>query len=422
MDDGGRDDENPEVNPALPLVVGVVAVLALAGALAYIFLSGHSGRSGDSRPAAASEAGRVRLTTPAGIVWTRRFIQLQARATGGAHDVRLEFRKTKFSEWSPIPAQRLSTQRAGVSLPLRTDARGTTALVRWDMPATTARDAGEAPENAIGDHDAAVWVRAVATSADGDLLASAPVVAALVRRGPPYPDARAPGVHLGIVFSGGKPLHVTWSRANNWYRLPDESIVAVPLAGYAVDVVDRDALSAGDPLPPARITTTTESRSYDVPIPPPSEREHVVVIRAIDVVGNVGDWEVRVEFRSQSLVLAAPEHYQDFRGDEPVPLIALNASPRPVCFEYRPEYLPEGSHVPFVPIPPGEVTRASGKPIGTWPVEIAPNGSRFLWHGLRHARKHRGRLVQIRVVRTTAKRGCDGAVAASIVKTITWRR
>jgi hypothetical protein len=412
MAEDGSKLEPPALNPKVPLIVGAAAVVALACALAYLALRGDPG------PRAIPS---VRLTTPARIAWTRRSLELQARATGGARDVQFEFRRSRSSDWTPIPDDRLSTASgAGVSQPLATDGRGATARVRWDMPATTESDPGVDPGNAIGDHNVAVWVRAVAKSPHGLRLASASVVAALVVRGPPYPDARAPGVHLGIVFSGGPPLHVTWSKANGWYRLPDERIVAVPLAGYAVDVVDRKALDAHVPLPPARIVRKPDDRSFHVPIPPPSDRDHVVVIRAIDTVGNVGDWEIRVQFRSQSLVLAAPEHYQDFQGDQPVPLLAQNASPRPVCFEARPEYLPEGSHVPWVPIPPGEVTRA-GKPIGSWPVKIARRGDKLVWHGLRHAPKYRERLLQIRVVRTSAKHGCNGVTGESITKTITWR-
>jgi hypothetical protein len=275
-----------------------------------------------------------------------------------------------------------------------------------------------APENAIGVHSVAVWVRAVATSADGDQLASAPIVAALVRYGPPYPQARAPSVNDGIVFSGSKPIHVTWSVANSWYRLPDGRIVAVPLAGYAVDVVDQHDQDAREPQPPAKIVTTPDSRSYEVTVPPLSEHPHVVVIRAIDVVGNVGDWAVGVQFWTESLVLDSPRAYAAFRGSAPVPLRVFNASSRPVCVEYRAaDHV--GSGPPYLPLPPGELTDASGRPIGAQPVKIARAGTLFHWHGLRHASKAHGE-VQIRVVRTTGTRGCGGVAAVSRPVTITW--
>jgi hypothetical protein len=422
MDDAGLPEEHLAATPALPVVVGLVAVVALAGALTYLFFSQHPARSSVTRSAAAEPSGQVQLTTPARPLFSRRYVPLQVRVFGRAHDVRLEFRTKPANGWSPIPAARLSTgARHGVEVPLDTDDSGRTTLVRWDAPSTTKRDPGVAPSNSV-ERDGVLWIRAVATSAGGHPIASAPAVAVLVRHAPVPEDVKAPGTESGHVFSAAPPIHVTWSATESRFALPGGRSISVPLKGYAVDVVNKDDLDSGwTSLPDASVGSTVTD--YDVDVPWHSEHPNVIAIRSIDAAGNVSKPVMTTPFLSETLVLASPRDHTTFHGDAPVPLASLNASPQPVCFDYR-AFDPGNPGGFYTRIPPGEVTDASGKPISGWPLRIKRTGSVLLWHGLRHAQGidgQAGRAIQIHVMRAFAGK-CDAGGGVSQDVTVTWRR
>jgi hypothetical protein len=421
MDDAVLEQEPSAATPSLRVVAGLLAVVALAGAPAYLVFREHPARSSIAGSGATELSGQLRLTTPAGPVFSRRYVPLRVRVLGRAHDVRLEFRTKPSNRWSPIPETWLSTDaRRGVELPLDTDEHGSTTLVRWDMPATNSAGGGVDPANSV-DRDGVVWIRAVATSPGGHRIASAPAVAVLVRRAPEPDEVSAPATESGYVFSGAPPIHVTWSAPARTFALPGGRSISVPLKGYAVDVVNKDDLDSGWTQLPAAFVGSTVT-NYDVEVPEHSDHPNVIAIRSIDAAGNVSTPLLTTPFLSQTLVLASPREHAVLQRDAAVPLLALNASTRPVCFEYRPMN-PGDPGAFYARIPPGEVTDASGRPITGWPLRITRTGSRLFWHGLRHADGIDGRpgqSVQIHAVRT-ASTDCEVGFGITQDVTVTWR-
>ena len=206
--------------------------------------------------------------------------------------------------------------------------------------------------------------------AAGFRIASAPITAVLVTKAE-QTDVRATQIHVGVVFSGSAPIHLQWYEPKLWMQSARR-----PHRGHAYRRLRRRSRRPrrrGCGQAASRRGSPPPSEAIDVPVPPASDREYVILVRPIDVAGNVAEPHAR---RAPSGRRTSSSLAQLLR---PVPRATIRfrsrRSPRtpvPCASSRAPETTRTRMTRKWTPLPPGEVLRPSGKPVEAWPIQDRP--------------------------------------------------